>query len=56
MGVINKRTGKLRYAELQHGEILRVEPKAHGINYEPREAGALDSSLSRLELYAQNRR
>lgn len=35
MGVLDKRTGELRYAEVCGGGIVRMEPRARGVNYGP---------------------
>ena len=56
IGVLDKASGTLKYAEIQAGQVLRVEPRAKSIQYEPTEAGASQSALDREKQMAQNRR
>ncbi len=35
VGVLDKQTGLLRYAEVGSGSIVRMEPRARGVNYGP---------------------
>ena len=35
VGLLDKRTGEVRYAEVNGGHIIRMEPRARGTNYGP---------------------
>jgi hypothetical protein len=35
LGVLDKRTRQLRYAEVGSGSIIRMEPRSRGVNYGP---------------------
>lgn len=56
VGVLDKATGVLKYAEIEAGQILRMEPRATCVNYEATDAGASASALDREKQIAQNRR
>lgn len=56
IGVLDQGTGKLRYAEVQAGQIVRVEPQARCIQYGATGEGASESALDRDKQLALNRR
>ena len=56
IGVRQKGSTILKYAEIQSGQILRVEPQARSISYEATDNGASEEALDREKLIAQNRR
>ena len=35
MGLLDKRSGVIKYAEINGGNIVRMEPRARGTNYGP---------------------
>lgn len=41
---------------VEQGQIFRIEPRAHRINFDIAGEGALEDELSREERLAQNRR
>ena len=55
VGVLDKRQGVMRYAEVGAGAVVRMEPRARGVNYGPSGAvtGVEDTAQARLD---QNRR
>lgn len=56
VGLLDQRTKVMRYAEIQAGQILRVEPRSRSIQYDATEAGASQVALEKEKLMAQNRR
>ena len=53
--MLDKRTGVLRYAEVGTGSIVRMEPRARGVNYGP--TGALTEQQDDIQArILQNKR
>lgn len=56
IGIRQKGSNILKYAEIQSGQVLRVEPRAVSISYDATDVGASETALDREKLIAQNRR
>jgi len=56
VGLLDKAKGTLRYAEVQAGQVVRVEPMARSISYQPSGKGATEADPDREKAIAQNRR
>ena len=56
MGVLDRARGTLKYAEVQAGRVVRVEPRARSISYQASGVGAAEGELDRDMAIAQNRR
>ncbi len=56
LAVLDKESGKLTYSEVESGRVLRMEPRAHSLDFTPSKKGALAGERDRAQLVQQNRR
>lgn len=56
LGILDRKSGILRYSEVEGGQIIRIEPRAHSLNYTATKSGIVTEPEDKVLLAQKNRR